>query len=72
MLKEFLKFINRGNVLDLAVAVVIGLAFAAITTSLVNDVVMPLVGLLLGGVNFAGLSFGIGNAQIMYLSLIHI
>jgi len=66
MLKEFLKFINRGNMLDLAVAVVIGLAFAAITTSLVNDVVMPLVGLLLGGVNFAGLSFGIGNAQIMY------
>lgn len=66
MLKEFLKFIQRGNVLDLAVAVIIGGAFGAITTSLVNDVAMPLVGLLLGGINFTGLSFGLGNAQLMY------
>jgi len=66
MVQEFLKFIQRGNVIDLAVAVIIGGAFGAITTSLVNDVAMPLVGLVLGGVNFTALSFGIGGAQIMY------
>lgn len=66
MVQEFLKFIQRGNVLDLAVAVVIGGAFGAITSSLVNDVVMPFVGLFLGGVDFTGLSVGIGEARIMY------
>ncbi|MCC6187642.1 MAG: large-conductance mechanosensitive channel protein MscL [Anaerolineales bacterium] len=55
MLKEFRAFIMRGNVLDLAVAVVIGAAFGKIVTSLVNDVIMPPIGLLLGGVNFADL-----------------
>ncbi|HEX7002598.1 MAG TPA: large-conductance mechanosensitive channel protein MscL [Trueperaceae bacterium] len=52
MLKDFRDFINRGNVIDLAVAVVVGSAFGAITQSLVNDVVMPPVGLLLAGVDF--------------------
>ena len=66
MLKEFGKFIQRGNVLDLAVAVVIGGAFGAIITSLVNDLLMPLVGILLGGVDFTGLKLAIGNAEIMY------
>lgn len=55
MLKEFGEFIKRGNVLDLAVAVIIGGAFGAIVTSLVNDIIMPLVGLVLGGVSFEGL-----------------
>ena len=55
MLKEFKDFIAKGNVLDLAVAVVIGAAFGAITKSLVNDVIMPPVGLLLGGVDFSSL-----------------
>ncbi len=53
MLREFIKFIQRGNVLDLAVAVVVGGAFGRITTSLVNDVIMPPVGLLIGGVDFS-------------------
>ena len=66
MLKEFREFIMRGNVLDLAVAVIIGGAFNAIVTSLVNDIIMPLVGILLGGVNFAGLGFKIGNAAVLY------
>ena len=66
MLKEFRDFINRGNVLDLAVAVIIGAAFGAITTSLVDDVITPIIGLILGGVDFSGLSFGLGEAQIMY------
>ena len=55
MLKDFRDFINRGNVIDLAVAVIVGAAFGSITQSLVNDVVMPPVGLLLGGVDFAEL-----------------
>ena len=55
MLQEFKKFILRGNVIDLAIAVVIGAAFGAIVVSLVNDIVMPFVGLLLGGVNFDSL-----------------
>jgi large conductance mechanosensitive channel len=55
MLNEFKKFIMRGNVLDLAVAVIIGGAFGAIITSFVNDILMPPVGLLLGKVDFANL-----------------
>lgn len=55
MLKEFREFIARGNVLDLAIAVVMGGAFGAIVSSLVNDLLMPPIGLLLGGVNFADL-----------------
>jgi len=66
MLKEFQKFVFRGNVMDLAVAVVIGAAFTAIITSLVNDIIMPLIGLILGGLDFAGLSFTVGNAVITY------
>ncbi len=54
-IQDFRVFIARGNVIDLAVAVVIGAAFGAITTSLVNDVIMPPIGLLLGGVDFSNL-----------------
>ncbi len=53
MLKEFKKFAMKGNVVDLAVGVIIGGAFGKIVTSLVNDMIMPLLGLLLGGINFA-------------------
>lgn len=66
MLSEFKKFILRGNVIDLAVAVVIGAAFGAIVTSLVNDIIMPLVGIVLGGVDFAGLSATVGSAVVAY------
>ena len=66
MLKEFREFLNRGNVLDLAVAVIIGGAFGLIVTSLVNDIIMPLVGIVLGGVDFTSLSITVGNAQVMY------
>ena len=52
MLKDFKAFVMKGNVLDLAVAVIIGAAFGAIITSLVNDVIMPPVGMLLGGMDF--------------------
>lgn len=66
MLKEFRDFILRGNVLDLAVAVVIGAAFNAIVTSLVQDIITPIVGMLMGGINFSGLSVKVGEAVIAY------
>ncbi|MGD9316423.1 MAG: large conductance mechanosensitive channel protein MscL, partial [Anaerolineae bacterium] len=56
MLKEFKEFIERGNVIDLAVAVIIGGAFGAIIASLVDDIIMPIIGALLGGVDFTSLS----------------
>lgn len=66
MLKEFKEFALRGNVLDLAVGVIIGGAFGKIVASLVGDVLMPLTGLFLGGISFADLSIRIGSAQINY------
>lgn len=61
MLKEFKDFIMRGNVLDLAVAVIIGAAFGKIVTSFVNDIIMPPIGMLLGGVNFGDLYINLSN-----------
>ncbi|MEG0910494.1 MAG: large-conductance mechanosensitive channel protein MscL [Ruthenibacterium sp.] len=65
-LSEFRDFAMRGNVMDMAVGVVIGGAFTAIVNSLVADIFMPLIGMITGGIHFAGLSFGIGDAQITY------
>jgi large conductance mechanosensitive channel len=66
MLKEFKDFAMRGNVMDLAIAVIIGGAFGKIIASLVNDVLMPLIGLLLGGVTFSELSGTVNGVDIMY------
>lgn len=66
LLKEFKEFAMRGNVMDLAVAVVMGVAFNKIVTALVDGIIMPCVGLLLGGINIAGLSFTVGDAQIKW------
>jgi len=66
MLKEFREFILRGNVIDLAVAVVLGAAFTAIVNSLVNDIIMPIIGVILGGVDFSALSVTVGSAVIAY------
>jgi large conductance mechanosensitive channel len=63
MLKEFKEFAVKGNVLDLAVAVVVGGAFGKIVTSLVNDIIMPLVGTLTGGINFSYLKLLIKGAN---------
>lgn len=70
MLKEFKKFISRGNVLDMAVGIIMGSAFTAIVTSLVNDILTPLIGLIIGGLDFGGLAITIGNASIAYGSFI--
>jgi large conductance mechanosensitive channel len=66
MLKEFKAFIMRGNVMDLAVGVIIGGAFGKIVASLVNDILMPLIGLLIGGIDFSALAFTLGNATVSY------
>jgi large conductance mechanosensitive channel len=64
--KEFKAFAMKGNVIDLAVAVVIGAAFGKIVTSLVADIITPLIGLLMGGVDFSGLSYKLGDATVSY------
>lgn len=66
MWKEFRDFINRGNVIDLAVAVILGGAFIAIVNSLVNDIIMPIIGALLGGIDFTTLAITVGDASITY------
>ncbi|MBL0310390.1 MAG: large-conductance mechanosensitive channel protein MscL [Bacteroidetes bacterium] len=66
MLKEFKDFAMKGNVVDLAVAVIIGGAFGAIVTSLVADIIMPVIGVLTGGIDFSGLSVEIGAASVAY------
>lgn len=67
---EFKKFISRGNVVDMAVGVIIGGAFGNIVTSLVQDMLMPLIGVVLGGLNFESLSIQVGSANIAYGSFI--
>jgi large conductance mechanosensitive channel len=68
MLKEFRDFALRGNVLDLAVAVIIGAAFGKIVTSFVNDILMPPIGLLLGGVDFSNLFINLGGTAYATLA----
>lgn len=63
---EFKAFAMRGNVIDLAIGVVIGGAFGTIVNSLVGDIIMPVIGAVTGGVNFSGLSFSVGSATIAY------
>lgn len=69
-IEEFKKFAVKGNVMDLAVAVVIGAAFGKIVTSLVQDIITPLIGLFMGGVDFTGFSYDVGAATITYGSFI--
>ncbi len=63
---EFKEFISKGNVVDLAVGVIIGAAFGKIVSSLVDDILMPLIGMIIGGINFSDLSVKIGEATIKY------
>lgn len=66
MLKEFKKFAMRGNVLDMAVGIIIGAAFGTVVKSLVSDVIMPPIGALMGGVEFSHLAIEVGGAEIRY------
>lgn len=66
MLKEFKEFATRGNIMDMAIGVIIGGAFQKIVTSLVNDIIMPTVAIFTGKVDFSDLIFTVGNASIKY------
>lgn len=70
LIKEFKTFAMKGNVMDLAVGVIIGAAFGKIVDSLVNDVIMPAIGIVIGGINFTDLSFTLGDSVIKYGSFI--
>ena len=65
-IKEFKEFISKGNIFDMAVGVIIGGAFGKIVTSLVNDIIMPLIGVIIGGLDFSGLTFKVKDATIGY------
>ncbi len=66
MIKEFKEFINKGNVMDMAVGIIIGGAFTAIVNSLVESILMPIIGAISGGKSVADMSVTIGNAAIGY------
>ena len=63
---EFKKFISKGNVVDMAVGVISGGSFGKIVTSLVNDIITPIIGIIIGGIDFSNLSIQINEAKIMY------
>ncbi len=64
IITEFKEFISKGNVLDMAVGLIVGSAFTAIVTSLVNDIFTPLIGIIIGGVNFSGINIKLGDATL--------
>lgn len=66
MIKEFVEFLKRGNVIDLAVAVILGNAFGAIVSALVDNIFMPIIGILIGGVDFSSLALQVGGAKLEY------
>ena len=70
LFNEFKEFISRGNVIDMAIGVVIGSAFSKIVTSLVNDIIMPIIGIIIGGLDFTSLSIKVKNSEILYGSFI--
>ena len=71
MWKEFKAFVMRGSVMDLAVGVIIGGAFGKIVSSLVSDILMPIIGLIIGGIDFSGLAFTVGSAKLTYGNFIN-
>jgi large conductance mechanosensitive channel len=71
MLNEFKEFIAKGNVMDMAVGIILGAAFTAIVTSLVDDMINPLIGLVIGGIDFGGLSVLVGEAAFNYGNFIN-
>ncbi len=71
MLNEFKSFIAKGNVMDMAVGIILGAAFTAIVTSLVDDMINPLLGLFIGGIDFGGLKVSVGDASFNYGNFIN-
>lgn len=66
LVKEFKEFISRGNVLDMAVGIIIGGAFTSIVTALVENIITPIIGMITGGVDFSSLSVTVGDANLQY------
>ncbi|WP_295731528.1 large-conductance mechanosensitive channel protein MscL [uncultured Limosilactobacillus sp.] len=66
MIKEFKEFINRGNVMDMAVGVIIGAAFTSIVNSLVNNIINPFIGIFMGKIDLSNLTWSIGSATFKY------
>ena len=66
LIKEFKEFISQGNVMSMAIGIIIGGAFTTMVSSVVDDIIGPIIGLICGGLDFSSLSFGIGDAQIMF------
>ena len=64
-IREFKEFISNGNVMSMAVGIIIGGAFTAIVNSLVSDIITPLLGMILGGINFSGISITVGDANLL-------
>ena len=64
-IREFKEFISNGNVMSMAVGIIIGGAFTAIVSSLVSDIITPLLGMILGGINFSGISITVGDANLL-------
>ena len=62
---EFKEFISRGNVMDLAIGIIIGGAFTAIVGSLVDDIIMPIIGMIIGGIDFNSIAVTVGDAQLL-------
>ncbi len=71
MLNEFKAFIAKGNVMDLAVGIILGVAFTAIVTSLVDDLINPIIGLIIGGIDFGSLAVKVGEASFNYGNFIN-
>ncbi len=72
LISEFKEFAMKGNVMDLAIGVIIGAAFGKIVDSMVNDIIMPIVGILTGGVDFSKLSYKVGAAELKYGNFIQV
>ena len=70
VMKEFKEFISKGNVMDMAIGIIIGGAFTAIVTALVDSIITPLIGVICGGINFAEWGVKVGEANIMFGALI--
>ena len=66
LIKEFKEFISRGNVLDMAVGIIVGGAFTSIVTALVDNIITPIIGMISGGIDFSSLSVTVGSANLQY------
>ena len=70
-LSEFKEFISRGDAMSMAIGIIIGGAFTAIVTSLVNDIITPILGIIIGGLDFTGITVSVGDSMILIGNFVH-